>query len=111
MAAPPLPSAPQVSLGENILLQPPLSRCGLGPGLIIIRPYSYAECQANNTSLDPEPVQKWAEESYAVVQITLGHETSAAESVVLALVERGIEAFESSNECEKKDRFATLGMR
>ncbi|KAB8205816.1 hypothetical protein BDV34DRAFT_212915 [Aspergillus parasiticus] len=98
MAAPPLPSAPQVSLAQNILLQPPLSRCGRGPGLIIIRPYSYAECQAKNTSLDPEPVQKWAEESYAVVQITLEHETSADDGGVLALVERGIGAFESSNE-------------
>ncbi|KAJ1704840.1 LEA domain protein [Aspergillus flavus] len=107
MAAPPLPSASPVSLGQNILLQPPLSRCGRGPGLIIIRPYSYAECQAKNTSLDPEPVQKWAEESYAVVQITLEHEMSADGGGVLGLVERGIAAFESSNECEK-DRFAML---
>ncbi|GAB1207178.1 hypothetical protein APSETT445_005890 [Aspergillus pseudonomiae] len=108
MAAPALPSAPPVSLGQNIVLQPPLSRCGRGPGLIIIRPSGYAGCQAKNTSLDPEPVQKWAEESYAVVQITLDHEASADESGVSALVKRGIEAFESSDECEKGDRFATL---
>ncbi|GAB1197660.1 hypothetical protein APSETT444_006962 [Aspergillus pseudonomiae] len=98
MAAPALPSAPPVSLGQNIVLQPPLSRCGRGPGLIIIRPSGYAGCQAKNTSLDPEPVQKWAEESYAVVQITLDHEASADESGVSALVKRGIEAFESSDE-------------
>ncbi|PIG83678.1 LEA domain protein [Aspergillus arachidicola] len=70
--------------------------------------FTYAECQAKNTSLDPEPVQKWAEESYAVVQITLEHETSADDGGVLALVERGIGAFESSHECEKKDMFAML---
>ncbi|KAE8382278.1 hypothetical protein BDV26DRAFT_278077 [Aspergillus bertholletiae] len=98
MAAPPLPCAPQVSLGQNILLQPPLSRCGHGPGLVIVRPSCDAGCQAQNTSLDPEPVQKWAEESYTVVQITLDHETSADESGVLALVRSGIEALESSNE-------------
>ncbi|KAE8354030.1 carboxymethylenebutenolidase [Aspergillus coremiiformis] len=104
MTAPP---TSRVDLGGNILLQPPLSRCGRGPGVIIVRPESYAECQ-DKASLDPEPVQKWAEESYAVVQITLDLESSANDSGVVGLVERGIEALESLEECKQKDRFAIL---
>ncbi|KAF7587452.1 hypothetical protein BBP40_007223 [Aspergillus hancockii] len=103
----PLPSAPQVSLGQHILLQPPLSRCGYGPGLMIVRPQSYTKCQGKNTSLDPEPVQKWAEESYAVVQITLDVETSADKDHALGLVGRGIESLDSLKECDKSN-FAIL---
>ncbi|KAB8234345.1 uncharacterized protein BDW43DRAFT_299703 [Aspergillus alliaceus] len=97
-APPPLPSAPSVSLGDKVLLQPPLSRCGHGPGLIIIRPYSYAECQGKNGSLDPEPVQKWAEESFAIVQITVDAVAGADESGVLEFVKRGIAGLESLKE-------------
>ncbi|KAF5862604.1 hypothetical protein ETB97_011510 [Aspergillus alliaceus] len=107
-APPPLPSAPSVSLGDKVLLQPPLSRCGHGPGLIIIRPYSYAECQGKNGSLDPEPVQKWAEESFAIVQITVDAVAGADESGVLEFVKRGIAGLESLKECDKKDKFAVL---
>ncbi|KAE8152845.1 hypothetical protein BDV25DRAFT_127708 [Aspergillus avenaceus] len=81
---------------EDILLQPPLSRCGRGPGLVIIRPVGYAEYQRGNTSLDPEPVLKWAEESYAVVQVSLGDVGD-----VLGLVRRGIEALRGSEGCDK----------
>jgi carboxymethylenebutenolidase len=55
-----------------MILQSPLSRCGKGPGLILVRPLSHAKCQEQNKTLDPEPLKKWAEESFTVVQITLG---------------------------------------
>ncbi|KAJ5758314.1 uncharacterized protein N7511_007008 [Penicillium nucicola] len=64
-----LPS--QVQLEQCMTLQPPLSRCGKGPGLILIRPLSHAKCQQDNKTLDPEPLKKWAEESFIVAQITL----------------------------------------
>jgi carboxymethylenebutenolidase len=76
---------------------------------MIIRPNSYASCQGSNTTLDPAPIQKWAEESYAVVQITLDLETSADKNSALGLVERGIEALGSLKECDKKDNSAILG--
>ncbi|CAG8412075.1 unnamed protein product [Penicillium salamii] len=56
---------------QILTIQPPLSRCGQGPALIIVRPSCYATCQQHNNSLDPEPLKKWAEESFTVAQLTL----------------------------------------
>ncbi|CAG7928448.1 unnamed protein product [Penicillium olsonii] len=59
------------SENPDLTIQEPLSRCGQGPALIIIRPRCYASCQQHNNSLDPEPLKKWAEESFTVAQLTL----------------------------------------
>ncbi|KAJ5621619.1 hypothetical protein N7528_006402 [Penicillium herquei] len=66
-----LPSAKPVPLGPHIVIQPPLTRLGSGPGLLILRPACFAEYQNKNETLDPEPLQKWAEEGFAVAQITI----------------------------------------
>ncbi|KAF8590692.1 hypothetical protein K439DRAFT_1381726 [Ramaria rubella] len=70
----PLPSAPLINLERNVVLQPPLSRRGHGPGLIIflpaLEPKSLDETGPHKKSLDPSPVQKWAEEGFAVVGVT-----------------------------------------
>jgi carboxymethylenebutenolidase len=105
-----LPSAPPVELNPRVVLQPPLSRCGHGPGLILIRPSHFAECQEKNKSLDPEPLQKWAEESYAIVQISLDEESSGDKDCVLDAVKTVTECLNSLRECDKKDQFGLLGM-
>jgi len=105
----PLCSAPVINLGADIVLQPPLSRCGRGPGLIILRPSGLADYQKENDSLDPEPLQKWAEESYAVVQISLDLQSSGDKTRVSGLVTAGIDALVSLAECETKDKFGLLG--
>ncbi|KAA8649608.1 hypothetical protein EYZ11_004327 [Aspergillus tanneri] len=105
-SSPLLPSSPVISLGRNVILQPPLSRCGHGPGLVLMRPGSHAPCELDKKSLDPPPVQKWAEESYAVVQVTLD-EDSKSESLD-DLVRTGMEALMSLAECDKKDKFGLL---
>ncbi|OJJ73407.1 hypothetical protein ASPBRDRAFT_148991 [Aspergillus brasiliensis CBS 101740] len=103
-----LPSAPRKDLGDNIVLQPPLSRCGHGPGLILIRPANVAECQSKNTSLDPEPLQKWAEESYAVAQITLDLDPSAGLSHLSDRINSAVAALGSLPECDNKQKFGLL---
>ncbi|RHZ54485.1 hypothetical protein CDV55_104306 [Aspergillus turcosus] len=103
-----LPSAPRVELNPRVVLQPPLSRCGHGPGLILIRPSHFAECQEKNKSLDPEPLQKWAEESYAVVQISLDTQSSADTTCVFELVKTAIGRLNSLRECDKNDQFGLL---
>ncbi|KAL4914521.1 carboxymethylenebutenolidase [Aspergillus aurantiobrunneus] len=95
-----LPSVPIMEVSPNVLLQPPLSRCGRGPGLILLRAAGHADCQENNHSLDPEPLQKWAEESFAVAQITLDSESSKSEASVSDLVRTAEEALRSLAECE-----------
>ncbi|KAI9368133.1 hypothetical protein BJX61DRAFT_240670 [Aspergillus egyptiacus] len=102
-----LPSAPAVEVGPNIVLQPPLSRCGHGPGLLLIRPSTYADCQRDNSSLDPEPLQKWAEESFAVAQITLNTQSCAS---LPSLVRNASKALASLEECNVRDKFGLLGM-
>ncbi|KAL5355033.1 hypothetical protein BJX96DRAFT_161498 [Aspergillus floccosus] len=108
MAAPTLPNAPVIPLGDHILVQPPLSRCGHGPGLILIRPRIFADCQQKNTSLDPEPLKKWAEESYAVAQVTLDPETSGNETRMVELVRTAVEGLVAREECDRKDAFGLL---
>lgn len=55
-----------------LTIQSPLSKCGRGPGLILIQPLCYSTCQEQNKTLDPEPLKKWAEESFTVALITIG---------------------------------------
>jgi carboxymethylenebutenolidase len=62
-----LPSAKSVVLGPGITLQPPLSRLGKGPGIILLVPTTSSETILALDCLSP--LQKWAEEGFAVVEI------------------------------------------
>ncbi|KAK3354012.1 hypothetical protein B0T25DRAFT_545828 [Lasiosphaeria hispida] len=70
-----LPNAPCVEATRNISIQPPLSRRGTGPGLILIVSDDL-NLRGHDKTLDPPPLQKWAEESYAVGQILVGDDLS-----------------------------------
>lgn len=65
-----LPSAPAIHVAPFVTVQPPLSRAGKGPGLIIIIDQESAT-KASTNSIDPPPLQKWAEESFVVGQVNL----------------------------------------
>lgn len=109
-APPPLPSAPAVELSATLTLQPPLSRRGHGPGIVIV--VSDEADIKNNTNpsktLDPVPIQKWAEEGYAVAQLKkpggdasswkLGEELKSA-----------IDVLKSHDTCTEKSKFAVVG--
>ncbi|OAL07709.1 NTF2-like protein [Phaeosphaeriaceae sp. SRC1lsM3a] len=60
---------PQI-VSEQITLQAPLSRRGKGPGLVLVIDH-YAVTAKSEKHLDPPPLQKWAEEGFAVVQLLL----------------------------------------
>ncbi|PVH86371.1 NTF2-like protein [Cadophora sp. DSE1049] len=82
-------SAKPTSVATDILLQTPLSRRGEGPGLLLIVPRDY---QGRNTSdanktLDPEPLQKWAEEGFAVAEARFGGVLEHCEQPIKALLE------------------------
>ncbi|KAJ5623610.1 hypothetical protein N7490_012215 [Penicillium lividum] len=74
-------SARPIPFGPYITIQPPLTRHGSGPGLFIVRPTAFADCQEQNQTLDPAPLQKWAEEGFAVGQITLNANNNNAETI------------------------------
>jgi carboxymethylenebutenolidase len=100
-----LPSAPLVTLAPDIVLQPPLSRRGHGPGLLIILPTVYEECKGKNETLDPDPLQKWAEEGYAVVRII----TSGDRHELSSSFKRGLDALVALEECDEKENFGVIG--
>ncbi|KAG9685601.1 NTF2-like protein, partial [Aureobasidium melanogenum] len=65
-----LPSAPAKNVSPALTVQPPLSRAGKGPALIILVDQDAAK-NAPTDSIEPRPLQKWAEESFLVAQIDL----------------------------------------
>ncbi|KAI0160149.1 hypothetical protein GGR57DRAFT_408333 [Xylariaceae sp. FL1272] len=116
----PLPSAPIVKLATNATLQPPLTRRGYGPGLILITPgppptdHAKKQKQTSNPpvnpgALDPLPQKKWAEEGYAVVQFGFenGEQSSEDWSVETGLG-CAIEALRNLNTCNVKDIFGLI---
>ncbi|KAL4880590.1 hypothetical protein BJY04DRAFT_71881 [Aspergillus karnatakaensis] len=108
MSSTSLPSAPLVEISSNVALQPPLSRCGRGPGLVLIRPSSHADYQTKNQSLDPEPVLKWAEESFAVARVSLSSEISGSPASVSDVLGKAVDALVSLPECDGKEQFGLL---
>jgi carboxymethylenebutenolidase len=119
----PLPSAPLIQLVSGATLQPPLTRRGYGPGLIIITSISDGAAneekgnakESNNVSpktLDPLPQKKWAEEGYAVVQLDFGDGKQSNEKWDIATaLSRAIEALNDLETCDVKDRFGLIGKR
>lgn len=101
-----LPSAPSINLSHNIVLQPPLSRRGSGPGIIIFLP-DPAQLNLGNGDkpLDPEPVQKWAEEGFAVVGISKYAGLDLLGSIVTAF-----EGFSGLKELDTPDKFGVIGL-
>ncbi|KAK0207866.1 hypothetical protein DFS33DRAFT_1467845 [Desarmillaria ectypa] len=102
----PLPSAPLVTLSKNAVLQPPLTRRGTGPGMIVFLPPALAfeaSTEANKT-LDPEPVQKWAEEGFAVVGVT----PSTSGWSIEESIANGVDTLLDLKELDIKDKFAVI---
>ena len=93
-------SSIQEGLSPNLTIQPPLSRCGHGPGLILIRPLCYATCQQQNKTLDPEPLKKWAEESFIVAQITLDEKSAIDISSLRELLQEAERGLTERLECD-----------
>lgn len=65
-----LPSAQPIKISANICIQPPLTRRGHGPALVLLVPNG-VDLSKSDKTLDPPPLQKWAEEGYTVAQILL----------------------------------------
>lgn len=105
----PLPSAPPITLSPNAILQPPLSRRGHGPGLILLTPFTTESIK--NETLDPLPLQKWAEEGYAVVEVRVKHEAESEGGLwsVGEAVEKGVTALKACDTCDDKGNFGVIG--
>lgn len=101
----PLPSAAPITLNNNAVLQPPLSRRGTGPGIMIYLPQPDQVTPSTRTAkpLDPEPVTKWAEEGFAVVSVTYSEGISVEETL-----KQGLDALQGLDQVDVKDKFAVI---
>ncbi|KAL8291660.1 hypothetical protein RQP46_001918 [Phenoliferia psychrophenolica] len=97
-----LPSAAPIVLSPNTTLQPPLSRRGTGPGLLVIVPEAptAAPPAGWKTPLDPSPLLKWAEEGYCVLHMVVSDE--AGSWGLAKVLEEGLKAMGSLPEFVEK---------
>ncbi|KAJ5138257.1 uncharacterized protein N7515_003105, partial [Penicillium bovifimosum] len=101
-------STPVVVVSPYVTIQPPMSRCGRGPGLLLIRPHCYATCQEQNESLDPEPLKKWAEESFTVAQVTLDDQSASDKSVLRELLLKAEQDLIKRPECDTTEKIGLI---
>ena len=103
----PLPNAALLRISQNIVLQPPLSRRGTGPGIVIFLPNPAQVVFTDQSApkpLDPDPIIKWAEEGFAVVAITGSNDLP---SIVQALKE-ALEVLQTLEQVDVKQKFAVI---
>ena len=108
LGAPPLPNPATAQITDRAVLQPPLSRRGAGPGLIVIVPDAAQIGSFENDSekpLDPEPVQKWAEEGYAVAGITVA---AGEEADLMGDIAACVAALKDHSSVDTKEKFAIV---
>src|SRR3954463_6305789 len=91
-----------ITVDANVALQEPLTRRGIGPGLLLItsakdsgrKTRKDAEVQKN---LDPEPLQKWAEEGFVVVEVkVIDDATDAGREAFRDSLTTALEAFKTA---------------
>ncbi|KAI7505574.1 NTF2-like protein [Hortaea werneckii] len=94
-----LPSAAAKVVSPTVVLQPPLSRRGHGPALLLVVP---AELDLNPSpkTLDPPPLQKWAEEGFAVAQIQVADGTGSG---LRDDLQKALDSLASLEHCENTD--------
>jgi carboxymethylenebutenolidase len=86
---------PQI-ISSDITLQAPLSRRGKGPGLVLVVNHT-ALIDKSENHLDPPPLQKWAEEGFAVVQLKVPGKVNEGGEFPL---KRALELLKSCDACE-----------
>jgi carboxymethylenebutenolidase len=73
--------------------------------MIMFLPAS-ADLNQGDNGLDPEPIQKWAEEGFAVVGVTLS--SPSGWSLEEAL-KKGVDVLLTAKELDVKHKFAVIG--
>ncbi|KAJ3566964.1 hypothetical protein NP233_g6663 [Leucocoprinus birnbaumii] len=107
--APALPSAPLITLTSNIVIQPPLTRRGIGPGVVLFLPDALSlNARKGPQPLDPQPIQKWAEEGFAVAGVTSSATKDSRQDSVIATLKQAIEGLLQLKELDTKDKFAVI---
>lgn len=99
-----LPNAKPYDVSDGITVQPPLTRRGHGPALIILIPEG-VDTKFHEKTLDPPPLQKWAEEGWAVAQIKLKSDVADFES----RLNQALSALEKEDKCDSTEKTGLIG--
>jgi carboxymethylenebutenolidase len=102
----PLPAAKLQVLKSGVSLQPPLTRLGSGPGLILFTTDDIYDEQVTQRDDAPTAVLKWAEEGYTVVQISAA---AVGGSKIEDLLTEAVKAIERCDACQPKDKVGVVG--
>lgn len=97
----PLPSAKLQVLRTGVSLQPPLTRLGSGPGLIILTSEEIYDEKVTQRDDAPTAVLKWAEEGYTVIQVSA---TAVESSDIKTVFDEALNALEKCDACQPKDK-------
>jgi carboxymethylenebutenolidase len=101
----PLPSAELQVLKPGLSLQPPLTRRGTGPGLIVLTTADIYDEKVAERDDAPTAVLRWAEEGYTVVQMS----ASTIESLgVETVFTEAISALDKCDVCQPKDKVGLI---
>ncbi|PYI00616.1 dienelactone hydrolase [Aspergillus sclerotiicarbonarius CBS 121057] len=101
----PLPDAKPVKLTPNLTIHAPLSRQGHGPGILIIRSAVDPDQINPAATLDPEPLQKWAEEGYVTVEIEVSDDDHPA---LLDTLTHAINTLNTHEKCTNKSSYGLI---
>jgi carboxymethylenebutenolidase len=101
----PLPNAQPVKLAPNLTIHAPLSRQGAGPGMLIIRSPVSPGQRNGEKNLDPEPLQKWAEEGFVTVEIEVSESLQSIEDGL----HQALAALSIHDKCNKKACYGLIG--
>jgi carboxymethylenebutenolidase len=87
-------------IAEGVTLIRPLSRKGVGPGMILLVPNQDSETPIEIENGIPSLRMKWAEEGYCVVEIRPQASSSALKAAVTKL--------DACQECEPKEKMGLV---
>lgn len=103
-----LPNEPIRRITERLSIQPPLSRRGHGPAVLIFLPAEgdVPPLNEGRKPLDPEPVQKWAEEGFAVAFVRLSEDLDVRQ--IMGDAAKALIDLDDSL-VDTKDKFGVIG--
>ena len=96
----PVPPMKPQQIAEGVSLVRPLTRKGIGPGMIILAPNDERKTAVDIEDGIPSLRMKWAEEGYCVAEIRSGASPSALKTAVAKLSE--------CHECEPKEKMGIM---
>lgn len=99
-----LPSTSSYNVSEYTVVQPPLTRRGHGPGLLLVVP-SGLDLASSEKTVDPPPLQKWAEEGFAVAQLTIAADGS---NQLADRIDEAVKALKELKECDSADKLGVI---